>query len=55
MPHKDKLYLESNVVQIPANVFDVDIIVECDPATSVESLILRVTKFQVHNLYFQSG
>ena len=46
MSHRDKSYLESNIVQIPANVLDVDIIVEGDPATPVESLILRVTKFQ---------
>ena len=36
-------YLQSDIVQIPANIFDIDIIIECDPASSVESFILGMT------------
>ena len=37
-------YLQSDIVQIPANIFDVDIVVECNPASSIESFILGMAE-----------
>ena len=37
-------YLQSDIIQVPANIFDVDIVVECNPASSVESFILGMAE-----------
>ena len=42
-------YLQSDIVQIPANIFDVDIVVECNPASSVESFILGMTEKSIYS------